>query len=199
MNQSGKPREDAIYDPGTSRSIQDLLDRFSSGDQKAAADLLDRLYMELRSIAQQYMRRERDDHTLQPTALVNEAYLRLVGGSGVVWKDKAHFLGTAAQTMRRILVDHARKRLAKKRGGGDVRITLIDNIPASALMGQDLLDVHEALKKLAKLSERQARIMDLRFFAGLSVEETAQVLRVSTRTVKSDTRMAKAWLKRELA
>ncbi len=199
MNKSDEPQEGATQDSTTPESVQDLLDRFSAGDQEAAGVLLDRLYCELRFIAQQHMRRERVDHTLQPTALVNEAYIRLVGGSRVAWKDKTHFLATAAQTMRRILVDHARKRLAKKRGGGDVRITLFDNIPAAALKEQDLLAVHEALKKLGELSERQARIIDLRFFAGLSVEETAKVLEVSTRTVKSETRMAKAWLKRELA
>lgn len=183
---------------GDPPAVQELLDRFSAGDREAAETLLERLYAELRSIAAQYMRRERDDHTLQPTALVNEAYIRLVGGKTLAWKDKTHFLAAAARTMRRILVDHARKRLAKKRGGGDARVTLIDNIPASALMGQDLLEIHEALEKLAKLSERQARIIDLRYFAGLSVEETARALDVSTRTVKSETRMAKAWLKREL-
>jgi RNA polymerase sigma factor (TIGR02999 family) len=199
MNQSGGQRQDETRDPATSESIQDLLDGFSAGDEKAAADLLERLYAELHLIAQQHMRRERVDHTLQPTALVNEAYLRMVGGAGVTWKDKAHFLAAAARTMRRILVDHARKKLARKRGGGDVKITLMDNIPASALKEQDLLAVHEALKKLAELSERQARIMDMRFFAGLSVEETARILGISERTVKSETRMAKAWLKRELA
>jgi RNA polymerase sigma factor (TIGR02999 family) len=198
MNQSGGPRQDETRDPATSRSIQDLFDGFSAGDEKATADLLEHLYAELHFIAQQHMRRERVDHTLQPTALVNEAYIRLVGGASVAWKDKTHFLAAAAQTMRRILVDHARKRVAKKRGGGDVKITLIYNIPASALQEQDLLAVHEVLKKLAELSERQARIMDMRFFAGLSVEETAQILGISERTVKSETRMAKAWLKREL-
>jgi len=195
----GEPRDAGPLDATSAGDLQELLNRFSVGDQDAAAILLERLYLELRHIAEQYMRRERGDHTLQATALVNEAYIRLVGGSGMVWRDKTHFLATAARTMRRILVDHARKKAAGKRGGGRIRVTLLDNIPASSLQEQDLLTVHEALKKLEQLSERQARIMDLRFFAGLSVEETAQVLDVSPRTVKSETRLAKAWLRRELA
>jgi len=199
MKQGDGPREDPTRDATSSEPVQDLLDGFSAGDEQTTADLLERLYAELHFIAQQHMRRERADHTLQPTALVNEAFLRLAGGAGVTWKDKAHFLAAAARTMRRILVDHARKKSARKRGGGEVRITFLDNIPASALQEQDLLAVHEALRKLAELSERQARIMDMRFFAGLSVQETAQVLGISERTVKSETRMAKAWLKRELA
>jgi RNA polymerase sigma factor (TIGR02999 family) len=199
MNQD---RESTGKTGGASRplpSTEDLLDLFSSGDREAAAMLLDRLYTELHAIARGYMRREREGHTLQPTALVNEAYIRLIGRGGAAWKNKAHFLGSAARTMRRILVDHARRRLAQKRGGGDVRVTLSDNIPASAIQDHDMLAVHEALEKLTKLSERQAKVIDLRFFAGLSVEETAQVLGISTRTVKAESRMAKAWLRRELA
>lgn len=145
------------------------------------------------------MRQERQDHTLRPTALVNEAYLRLLGAqTGTAWKDRAHFMATAARTMRRILVDHARKRLAQKRGGGGFKVVLDENMPAVLPPDHDFIAIHEALERLSKLDDRRAQVIDLRYFGGLSVDETAKALGVSEKTVKNDVRFAKAWLRREL-
>ena len=162
--------------------------------------LFDQLYGELRRIARRYMGGERPNHTLQPTALVNEAYLRLAAAKPLQIQDRAHFLRLAASTMRRILVDRAREKKAAKRGGGLTLITLTDGLVARG--GQptfDLIALDEALTKLAKLSERQAAAIELRYFVGMSVDEVASELGMSPRTVKSDTRVAKAWLRRELS
>lgn len=147
------------------------------------------------------MRRENDEHTLQATALVNEAYLRLVDQSRVEWKNRAHFFGVAAQVMRRILVDHARSRLADKRGAGAKRLTLDDaNVGAPEEAGGiDVLDLHEALERLAVLDQTQARVVELRYFSGLNIEETAEALDISPATVKREWSVARAWLRRELS
>ena len=148
------------------------------------------------------MRRENELHTLQATALVNEAYLRLVDQSRVEWKNRAHFFGVAAQVMRRILVDHARGRLADKRGAGAQRITLDDgNVGAADEQagGVDLLDLHDALERLAAMDATQARVVELRYFSGLNIEETADALGISPATVKREWSVARAWLRRELA
>jgi RNA polymerase sigma factor (TIGR02999 family) len=153
---------------------------------------------ELRRLARAYMRRERRDHTLQPTALVNEAFLKLTEAQHVRWQDRAHFLGIAARVMRRVLVDHARHRGYYKRGGGAQRVTLHDELLTSADATVDLVALDDALNELAKVDVRKSRTIELRFFAGLSVEETADVLQVSADTVKRDWRLAKLWLLREL-
>lgn len=145
------------------------------------------------------MRRENPGHTLQPTALVNEAYLRLVDIAQVRWQDRAHFFAVAAQTMRRILVDAARARVAGKRGGGAVHVNLDESIDAMPDRGSQLVALDDALEALARLDPRKAKVIEMRFFGGLSVEETAEVLRISADTVMRDWKMARAWLMRELA
>ena len=144
------------------------------------------------------MRGERADHSLQPTALVNEAYMRLMDVQRVRWQDRAHFLSMAARLMRRVLVDHARARRYLKRGGGAVKVTLVDDLVVSTEPGRDLEALDDALTALAKVDERKSRVIELRFFGGASVEETAAVLKVSVDTVMRDWKLAKAWLLREL-
>ena len=176
-----------------------LLRRWNGGDQEALERLIPVVYGELRSLASGYLRRERPGHTLQPTALVHEAFMRLVGQNRVVWQNRAHFFGIAAQMMRRILVDHARRRRSDKRDAGAYRIA---SGPSDGELTTDrdpeLLAVDEALTRLESLDARQARIVELRFFGGLSVEETAEVVGISTATVKREWRTARAWLRREL-
>lgn len=169
-----------------------------AGDGSAAERLMPLVYDELRRIAQSYLRRENAGHTLQATALVNEAFLKLVEQTRADWKSKAHFLAICAQAMRRILVDHARTRKRVKRGGGRGRVTVTDNLVLAPTSDVDVLDVEEALQKLAALNERHARIVELRFFAGLDVAEVAEVLGVSKRTVEGDWTLLKAWLRKEL-
>ena len=166
----------------------------TDGDDGALGELLPLVYAELRRLAAGYLRRERPGHTLQPTALVNEAYLRLVDQTQVRWQNRAHFLGVAAQMMRRILVDHVRGQRAEKRGGEIQKLSLDENIDVSGERAADLVALDEALKRLAELDPQKSRIVELRFFGGLSVEETAEVLGVSAPTVKRQWRMAKAWL-----
>jgi len=156
------------------------------------------LYRELHRIAVRKMRFERANHTLQPTALVNEAYLRLANASGSLWQDRAHFLAAAAQVMRHILVDHARLHGAGKRGAGAVQVTLDENIVPSPSHSIDVLALHEALERLSRLDARQGSIVELHFFGGLSFEEIASVLEVSDRTVKRDWAMARIWLFKEI-
>jgi RNA polymerase sigma factor (TIGR02999 family) len=144
------------------------------------------------------MARERRGHTLQPTALVNEAYLRLVDAQTLRWQDRAHFFGIAARLMRQVLVDHARSRGNHKRGGHARRVTLTDNLAASRQPDVDIIDLHRALDALAAADPRKARVIELRYFGGLSVEETAEVLHLSTDTIKRDWRLGKLWLAREL-
>jgi RNA polymerase sigma-70 factor, ECF subfamily len=178
--------------------ITDLLLAWSSGDTSAGDRLLPAIYADLHQQASRAMRREGVEHTLQPTALVNEAYMRLVNQSRVQWKNRSHFFGVAARMMRRVLVDHARERLAVKRGGHRVQVTLSG---ADAVAGEDhgeVLALHEALERLATFDERQARIVELRYFGGLDIEETAEAMSISPATVKREWAMARAWLRREL-
>jgi len=175
------------------------LTRLSEGDRAAAGDLMPLVYDELRRIAAAHLSRERTNHTLQPTALANEAYLKLVDQHRAQWKDRAHFLAVAAEAIRRILIDHARTHRAAKRGHGEHRLTLsfASDVPGPTT-DVDLLALEDALEKLAQLSPRQAKVVEMRFFAGLDVEQTAEALDVSPRTVKGDWRVARAWLQQEL-
>jgi RNA polymerase sigma factor (TIGR02999 family) len=175
-----------------------LLGRLSSGNAEAADALAPLIYTELRRLAANCMRRERIGHTLQPTALVHEAYLRLIGQREVQWKSRAHFYSIAGRIMRRILLDFARKRLSSKRGGAGRKVTLDEGLVIAEDRLDDILLVDEALHRLAEMDQRQSRIVELRFFAGLSVEETALVLEISPITVKRDWNSAKAWLYREI-
>jgi RNA polymerase sigma factor (TIGR02999 family) len=175
------------------------LARWSSGDPDALQQLVAMVYGECRRIAAQQLRREHREHTLDPTALVHELYLRLVDQHRATWENRAHFFGVAAQLMRRILVDHARARHAQKRGGSTILVSLDAAADASDdSRVADLLAVDDALNRLATLDAEQVRIIELRFFAGLTVEETAHVVGRSPRTVKREWRLAKAWLYREL-
>ncbi|MCP3997178.1 MAG: sigma-70 family RNA polymerase sigma factor [bacterium] len=175
----------------------EALSAHSRGDPLAAEELLPLVYEKLRAVAGSYMKGERSDHTLQPTALVHEAYLRLIDVARMDWKGKTHFFAMAATEMRRVLVDHARARSARKRSGGK-RVTLHES--AGLVEGQpvDLIDLSDALDRLAKLSARQCKVAELRFFGGLNVPETAFALGVSERTVKDDWKFARVWLLREL-
>ncbi|HVG35453.1 MAG TPA: sigma-70 family RNA polymerase sigma factor [Pyrinomonadaceae bacterium] len=175
-------------------SVTRLLIELTRGNHAAIDALLPLIYDELRSLASNYLRRERSDHTLQPTALVHEAYLRLVDQTRVNWQNRAHFFGVAAQMMRRILVDNARAHRAEKRGADFQKLSLDENIDKAVESGTELLALDEALKLLAEIDEQKSRIIELRYFGGLSVEETAEVLGVTPVTVKRHWRMAKAWL-----
>ncbi len=176
-----------------------VLAELAAGDQAAAQRLLPMIYDEFRALAARYLGRERAGHTLEPTALVHEAYMRLVDQSRVNWQGRTHFFAVGAQLMRRILVDHARHKHRVKRGGGRQRITLDEHVAISPQRDEDLLALDEALQKLAELDPRQAQVVELRFFGGLSVEEVATVLGVSKRTVEADWTMVRAWLRRELS
>jgi RNA polymerase sigma factor (TIGR02999 family) len=169
------------------------------GDRRAEAELLPLLYEQLRSRALSMMRRESAGHTLQPTALVHEAYMRLVGGQMPEWQDRAHFMAVSAQVMRRVLVDHARARLRSKRGGDVAKVSLDVGLQLSAHHDPDVLALEDVLEGLAALNPRQARIIVLRFFGGLTVTEVATELDVSKRTIEAEWTMAKAWLRRELS
>lgn len=171
-----------------------LLLRVSEGDAAAVNGLLPLVYNELRRLAASYLQRERAGHTLQATALVHEAWLRLVDQSRVEWQNRAHFFGVAAQMMRRILVDHARAHVAGKRGGGAVHVSLDNSLEISSERHAELIAIDEALSALAELDPLKSRIVELRFFGGLSVEEVATVLNSSTATVNRHWRMARAWL-----
>ncbi|MDQ3584471.1 MAG: sigma-70 family RNA polymerase sigma factor [Pyrinomonadaceae bacterium] len=175
-------------------NVTRLLVQLTDGDRDVLNELLPLVYDELRKLAAKYLRREREGHTLQPTALVHEAYLRLIDQTQVRWQNRAHFFGVAAQMMRRILVDHARTHNAEKRGGEFQLLSLDENIDVSATPAADLVALDDALNRLAAIDEQKSRIVELRFFGGLSVEETAEVLGVSAPTIKRQWRMAKAWL-----
>lgn len=178
--------------------VTQLLLDWNSGNKAALEKLMPAVYKELRRIAARYLRGERSGHTLQPTALVHEAYIRLIDRSQVSWQNRAHFLGTAAQLMRHILVDHARARNAAKRGGGEYRLSLDEALVAFGPPDIDLIALDDALEELAALDPQQGRVIELRFFGGLSVEETAVVLGVSPTTVRRDWTTAKLWLRRKM-
>jgi RNA polymerase sigma-70 factor, ECF subfamily len=183
----------------SSENVTQLLVRWSEGDQKALDKLMPMVYSELRRLASNYLRRERQNHTLQPTALVNEAYLKLIDQRSAHWQNRAQFYGVAAQLMRRILVDHARQHQAAKRGGpSQERLSITSAGQLAEKPDIDLLALHEALEELKTLDSQQERIVELKFFGGLSIEETAEVLGIGHATVERDWKMARAWLRRKL-
>jgi len=178
--------------------VSRLLRAWSSGDEAALQTLIPLVYEELHRIARRYMGREREGHTLQTSALVNEAYLRLVDWKNVEWQNRAHFFAVSAQMMRRILVDFARDRRYLKRGGGALQVSLAEAAGMTSQRGTDLVALDDALNSLAVMDKRKSQVVELRFFGGLSVEETAEVLKVSPETIMRDWRLAKVWLLREL-
>ena len=183
----------------TPTGVTQLLIDWSKGDQAALDQLMPLVYSELRRLATNYLRRERQGHTLQPTALVNEAYLKLVDQRNAKWQNRAQFFGISAQLMRRILVDHARQHRAAKRGGSEQQRLSITSAEKLAKQSEiDLLALNEALDELTKMDPQQARIVELKFFGGLSIEETAEVLGIGHATVERDWKMARAWLRRQL-
>ena len=185
--------------PASSVTISRLLRAWGDGDRRALDQLTPLVYAELHKIAHRCMRRQHPGQTLQTSALVNEAYLRLVDVEGVRWEDRTHFFAVSAQVMRRILVDSARAHLADKRGGGFKHVYLDESLDASPQRSEDLIALDDALKALEEMDPRKARVVELRFFSGLSVEQTAEALKISVPTVKRDWKLAKAWLTRELA
>jgi len=180
-----------------SPDVTTLLARYREGRRDALEQLVPLVYAELRRVAARALRGERQGHTLQPTALVHEAYVKLLGQQ-TPWQNRAHFLGCAAHVMRNLLVDHARARRADKRGGAGVNVTLGDELAIEAARDLDVLALHEALEQLGTLDARQARVVELRYFGGLSVEEAAEVLEVSPATVYAEWAVARAWLRRRL-
>jgi RNA polymerase sigma-70 factor (ECF subfamily) len=182
----------------SAEDVTTLLSQMARGEAEAASRLIPLVYDELHRLAAAYMRRERGDHTLQATALVNEAYLKLIEQRSVDWQGRSHFFGLAAQMMRRILIDHARGHLRGKRGGGERPVPLDEAVVFSPEQSSELIRLDESLLRLAKIDPRQAKIVELRFFGGLTVEQTAEVMGISPKTVKRDWSMAKAWLHGDL-
>jgi len=178
--------------------VTQLLVAWGDGDAAALDELMPLVYEELRRLAQQYMSRERADHTLQTSALVNEAYLRLIDQKDVHWQNRAHFFGIAAQMMRRILVDYARQRRYAKRGGDARQVPLDEAMIVSEERTAEVVALDDALKSLAEIDPRKSQIVEMRFFGGLSIEETAEVLKVSPGTIMREWTLAKAWLRREM-
>ena len=181
-----------------SADVTRLLQQWSDGREQALDRLVPQIHHELRKLAAGYLRRERPDHTLQPTALVNEAFLKLIDQRAVKWQNRAHFFGIAAQAMRRILVDHARTHAASKRGGGLRKVPLEDASLIGRTVDVDLIALDEALTRLAAIDPQQSRIVELRFFGGLTMEEAAEVMGISPATIGREWRIAKAWLSAEL-
>ncbi len=182
-----------------SQQITQLLKQWSNGDEEVLDDLMPLVYKELRRQAAGYLRRERIDHTLQPTALINEAYLKLIDQREVRWQNRAQFFAIASQAMRRILVDYARERKREKRGGAAENLPIEEALTiVSQEKSIDLVALDEALNKLATFDDRQAKVVELRYFSGLSIDETAEVLNVSNVTIRRDWTMAKAWLHQEI-
>jgi len=179
--------------------VTQLLSRWSAGDRAALDSLVPAVYRELRRMAARYLRHERSDHTLQPTALVHEAFVKLVGQRDVRWQNRAHFFGVAAQLIRRVLVDYARERAAAKRGGGVERLPLEDALAIGASNQIDIIAVDDALNRLATVDPDQVRLVELRFFGGLTIEETAEVLGWSSGSVKREWTVARAWLQHEIS
>ena len=187
-----------MHTPQSNQVTQLLLD-WSRGNRAALDELMPLVYQELRKLAGGYLRSERPDHTLQPTALIHEAYLRMIGKDVPQWQSRAHFCGVAARLMRQILVDHARTRHAAKRGGDHQKISLDDAPQVFAQAdAAEMLVLDDALTKLAAFDERRSRILEMRAFGGMSVEETALALGISERTIKREMRLAQAWIRREL-
>lgn len=197
--QSIRDRDAARMTPSTSHDVTALLRAWSEGDVGARDRLMPIVYNELRRRAAAYLRRERRTHTLQPTALVHEAYLRLVDQDRAAWQNRAHFLAVASQMMRRILVDRARARHMAKRSGRWARVTLDDDLVAGPNVDLDVIDLDDALSRLAAFDLRKSRIAELRFFGGLSLQETGHALGLSVATVERDWRAARAWLFKELS
>jgi len=181
------------------QEVTRLLLAWNDGDESALEKLVPQVYQELRRLAKRQMRREHPEHSLQTTALINEAYLRLVDLRNVQWQNRAHFFALCARLMRRILVDFARSRHYAKRGGGAQPVSLDESLVVSPTHSTDLVAVDDALKALAKVDGRKAQVVELRFFGGLTVEESAEVLKVSPETVRRDWKLAKVWLVRELS
>lgn len=180
------------------QSVTKLLRAWSAGDEDALEELTPLVYQELHRAARRYMANERSDHTLQATALINEVYLRLIDARGMDWQNRAHFFAVCAQLMRRILTDFARSRRYQKRGGGAAHMPLDEALVVGSQPDRELVELDEALNKLALVDERKSRVVELRFFGGLEVRETAAILNVSSETVMRDWRLAKVWLVREL-
>lgn len=183
---------------GTTPDVTRLLVNWSNGDQAALEQLMPLVYGELRRLASAYLRRERPNHTLQSTALVHEAFMRLVNQHDVQWRNRAHFYAIAARMIRRILVDYARSQRAEKRGSGAVKLELDAAMAVPQQKEVDLLGLNDSLDRLAELDARQSRLVELRFFAGLSIEETAEVMQLSPATIKREWNVARAWLFREM-
>jgi len=181
------------------QEVTQLLVAWRNGDLQARDELMPLVYQELHRLAHQYMSRERPGHTLQTSALVNEAFVRLADQRDVQWQNRAHFVGLAGQMMRRILVDYARNRSYAKRGGGALQVSLDEDLVVSEERSAEVVALDDALQSLARLDERKSRLVELRFFGGLSIEETAEVLGVSPGTVMRDWTLAKAWLRREMS
>lgn len=179
--------------------ITELLEAHAAGENYALDELMPLIYDEMQQMARRRLLGERAGHTLSTKALVHEAYLKLVDFNRIKWQNRSHFFGIASQVMRNILVDYAVKKQAQKRGGNQQRVTLGESDAVTEMNIHDLLSVHEALKKLEKIDERQVRVVEYRFFGGLTIEETAEALDISTPTVSRDWKMARAWLNRELA
>jgi RNA polymerase sigma-70 factor (ECF subfamily) len=190
--------EERVVPTPSSDATTQLLADLESGDGTAAARLFPLVYDQLRAVADSFFRRQPRDHTLQPTALVHEAYLRLVDRKDERWASRAHFLAVASKAMRQILINHAERRAAAKRGGDRQKLTLSEGITPASQQDVDVLALDEALTRLSVLSGRMGRVVELRFFGGLTVEEVAHVLKVSKRTVEGDWQTARAWLSREL-
>lgn len=195
------PDDKKLNDATVTAGVTQLLFRYGRGEPQALEKLLPLVYQELRQLAKSYMRRENSAHTLQPTALVHEAFFKLIDQKETDWQNRAHFFGVAAQLMRRILIDHARSRQAAKRGGAGPKLSFDEAIhwEAAEEGAPDLLALDLALQRLANLDERQSKVVELRYFGGLSIEEVAEVLKTSPATVKRDWTLAKAWLQRELS
>ena len=181
-----------------SRTVTRLLSAWGDGDKQALDLLIPIVYSELHRIANRYLKQERSDHTLQPTGLIHEAYLRLLGQSMPDWKGRTHFFGVASHVMRQILVDYARKHRASKRGGNVQKVSIDEALIVSQNDLEKFITLDDALKQLATFDDRKCRVLEMRYFGGLSVEETAEALGISVATVGRDLRMAEAWLRREL-
>jgi RNA polymerase sigma factor (TIGR02999 family) len=189
---------ESVMETTSTSLITQRLVAWSNGDLEALEGLMHIVYNELRRLANHYLRSERPDHTLQPTALVHEAYLRLTGQKQVHWQNRAHFFGVAAQMMRRVLVDHARANCCAKRGGAALKLSFEETMNLYQRQDQQLVELDEALTRLREIDSRKSEVVELRYFGGMSVEETAEVLGVSCNTVMRDWNMAKAWLYQEL-